>query len=274
MKHRTYLVLLFTVLLIVPVTLFSQKAYKVQKKRGNSHEAYPNPFDFHPTGWLFDAGLTGTMGLDGTQTTTFGDTTLTLSTQFRPGISFSAGRYLSLKKGHKIFKYLDYNLGYKMLWNLENQEREITSSGAQESFTNSNIAHYANANLNFNNIISLSDYSFIQNSIGVNVDYRFLNNASATGTNANIQPANFIVQVHYKLAFGFMFDNDKAIIPYIEIPVYNITPQQSNFSQLDYFNQSFQSITVGARFMLFTLGQKKCPTAKGTTVDPNQNNGY
>ncbi len=274
MKRNAYFILLFAFYTGIPLTGISQKAYKVQKKQGNKHEAYPNPFDFHPTGWLFDAGLTGTMGLEGTQTNTFGDTTLTLSTPFRPGVALSAGRYLSLKKGHKIFKYLDYNLGYKMLWNAENQEREIVSTNTQESFTNSNIAHYANFNLNFNNIISFSDYSFIQNTIGVNVDYRFMNKPSGDGVNANLQPDNLIVQVHYKLALGFMFDNDKAIIPYIEIPVFNITPQQSNFSQLDYFNQSYQSVIVGARFMLFTLGQKKCPTAKGTTVDPNQINGY
>jgi len=275
MNFRIYLFVIIIGVFTVPQNVLAQrKAYKVQKKQKNNYEAYPNPFDFRPSGWLFDVGLTATTGLTGEKTLSFNDTTLTLSAPLRPGVVLKIGRYQSLKKGHKIFKYIDYSLGYKLLWNTEEQTREIAKGNISETFTNQNLAHYVNLNLNFNNIISLNDYNFIQNTIGINADYRFINSLSGEGTNVAVQPDNFIVQLHYKFALGLMIDNDKVVIPYIEIPLFNITPQQSNFSQLDYFNGSYQTFIVGVRLMLFRLGQKNCPTAKGTTVDPNKQNGY
>jgi hypothetical protein len=251
-----------------------KKAYKIQKKQKHNYEAYPNPYDFRSTRWVFDAGITGTKGFTDQSKVTLGDSSFSFSSPIRPGIAITVGRYLSLKKGHKIIKYIDYNLGYKMLWNTEKQDLDIISSSSSESVTNNNIAHYANANLNFNNVISLNDYNFIQNSIGINVDYRFAQNLSSSGYQSQVAPDKFILQLHYKFAWGFMIDNDKALIPYIEIPIFNLTPKQSSFSQLDYFNQSYQSIIVGVRLMLFRLGQKECPKAINYQADPNQQNGY
>lgn len=255
--------------------VWGQKAYKIQKKQKNRYEAYPNPYDFRPSGWLFDAGLTATFNPDGETSVSYSntDSALQYNGVIRPGIQLNAGRYFSLKKGHKLIKYLDYNLGYKMLWNSETQ-KFTEGNGQIQNFSLDNLAHYVNGNLNFNNVISFNDYTFLQNTLGINVDYRFAQSVPESGTNATQQPDNFVVQIHYKLALGFMIDNDKALIPYIEIPVYNITPSQSNFSQLDYFNGSYQTIIVGARIMLFRLGQKDCPTAKGVGLDPNQKNGY
>ena len=256
-------------------TVNGQKAYKIQKKQKNNYEAYPNPFDFRPSGWLFDAGLTGTFANNNkNQNLVIGDSTLSVNGPIRPGIALNAGRYHSLKKGHKLIKYIDYTLGYKLLWNTEAQVIMINNQNVVYENTLDNAAHYLNANFNLNNVISFNDYTFLQNTIGVNADYRFAKNLTGTGVNQTIEPSNFVVQVHYKLGLGFMIDNDKALIPYVEIPVFNITPSQKNPSQLDYFNQSYQTFIVGARLMLFRLGQKDCPTAKGVTVDPNQKNGY
>jgi len=267
--------LIFLSLLFFSTPIWSQrKAYKIQKKQKNYYEAYPNPFDFRPTGWLFEGGLTATKGFAEPTSILSGDSTIALSSSIRPGLSLSAGRYHSLKKGHKIIKYIDYTLGYKMLWNHENQDLSIASTSSSQSLSNNNVAHYASANLNLNNVISINDYNFIQNSIGVHLDYRFAQNLSGDGLNQQIAPDKFIIQLHYKLAWGFMIDNDKALIPYIEIPVLNISPSQKNFSQLDYFNQSYQSVIVGVRLMLFRLGQKECPKAINYQADPNQQNGY
>lgn len=267
--------LIFLSFLFFSAPAWSQrKAYKIQKKQKNYYEAYPNPFDFRPTGWLFEGGVTGTKGFADPSSLVSGDSTFSFSSAIRPGVALSVGRYLSLKKGHKIIKYIDYTAGYKMLWNHEGQDLNVTNSSANQSFSNNAVAHYASANLNLNNVISINDYNFIQNSIGINLDYRFAQNLSADGINQQIAPDKFIIQLHYKLAWGFMIDNDKALIPYIEIPVFNLTPSQKNFSQLDYFSQSYQSVVVGVRLMLFRLGQKECPKAINYQADPNQKNGY
>ena len=271
MKKHIYILGVFCLFAFVAN---GQKAYKIQKKQKNNYEAYPNPFDFRPSGWLFDAGITGTFSTSQNKSSIIGDSTLTAGGQIRPGVALNVGRYQSLKKGHKIIKYIDYNLGYKMLWNNETQNITVNNQDVVYNNTLDNTAHYINANFNLNNIISFTDYLFLQNSLGINADYRFANSLDGNGMNGSIQPDAFVVQAHYKLGFGIMIDNNIALIPYAEIPVFNITPSQQNFSQLDYFNQSYQSFIIGARLMLFRLGQKECPKAKGVGLDPNQKNGY
>lgn len=271
MNKYTYTLVAFCLL---SFTVSAQKAYKVQKKQKNRYEAYPNPFDFRSSGWLFDAGITGTTTLENNPNSISGDTSISFTGKIRPGIQLNIGRYLSLKKGHKLIKYVDYNLGYKMLWNTEQQELTVNAQDIVQNSNLDNVAHYANLNLNVNNIISFSDYLFLQNSLGINADYRFATNTKGQGLHQNIQPDAFILQAHYKLGLGIMIDNNIALIPYIEIPIFNISPRQKEFSQLDYFNGSYQSFIVGVRLMLFRLGQKDCPTANGYQLDPNQKNGY
>lgn len=250
------------------------KGYKIDKKQKNHPEAFPNPYDFRPTGWIFGLGATGTFGINGDVVLTNGDTTFTSSTKIRPLATVNVGRYFSLKKGHKLVKYVDATIGYKGLWNTEELHITSDSNNIDITNTNNNTAHYASLSLNLNNVISLDNYNFIQNTIGVNADYRFAQKVNATEPFNPAVPSAFVLQVHYKLALGLMFDNDKVIIPYIEIPVFNITPTQNEFSQLDYFNQSFQSVIVGVRVMLFRLGQKDCPKAINYQGNPNQQNGY
>ncbi len=260
---------------LLSLSVSGQKAYKIQKKQKNGYEAYPNPFDFRKSGWLFDAGVTGTTPIqNNTSPLIIGDSSVSFSGQIRPGIQLNIGRYLSLKKGHKLVKYLDYTLGYKMLWNSEQQELTLNSSDVIQKSNLDNVAHYIHTNFNLNNIISFSDYLFLQNSLGINADYRFANTQKGEGINQNTQPDAFIFQAHYKLGLGIMIQNNIALIPYIEVPIFNITPTQKEFSQLDYFNGSNQSFILGARLILFRLGQKDCPTAKGYQIDPNKKNGY
>lgn len=275
MKHTLHIFGILVILLWSSQMCFAQgKGYKIDKRQKNRPEAYPNPYDFRPTGWIFEGGVTGTFGIMGDQSITTGDSTFTSSTSFRPMVALNVGRYFSVKKGHKLVKYVDATLGYKSLWNTEEQQLVVASQNIDVTNTHNNTAHYASLNLNLNNIISLDNYTFIQNTIGVNADYRFAQNVNAANPYNSVVPSSFVVQVHYKLALGLMIDNDKAVIPYIEIPVFNITPTQTEFSQLDYFDQSYQSVIVGVRLMLFRLGQKDCPKAINYQGNPNQQNGY
>ena len=273
--RKSCLLIIIVALTFGPINkVFSQrKGYKIQKNNKNKYEAFPNPFDFRPDGWMFEAGLTATTSLKGSQTLQTNDSIFNFSTGVRPGLALNVGRYHSMKKWHKIVKYIDYNLGYKFLWSSESQILEFQSKDVVYELSNNNFSHYVSLNLNFNNLYSFTDHLFLQNTLGINADYRFVSTTSGVGYNGNVQPSEFIVQLHYKLGLGFMVDNDIAVIPYIEVPVLNITPQQANFSQLDYFNSSYQTFIVGVRVMLFRLGQKDCPKAIGTEGKV-RTNGY
>lgn len=273
MINKSFYIVIVIGLLTIPQWSFAQrKAYKPDKRQ-KSNYAYPSPNNFLQGGWLFDAGLTTTFGPNSPEGTTVVDTTVSYPFDIRPGIALGVGRYYNLKKGRSILRYIDASIGYKMLWNSETQHIDINGLGEQISTTNDNTAHYANLNINFNNVINLSNYSFIQNTIGFNIDYRFLETETTTHPSIYASPNPFVMQAHYKLAVGFMIDTDIAVIPYIEVPLFNITPSQSQFSQLDYFNQSYQTVIIGVRVMLFRFGTKDCPKAINTEGKA-KNNGY
>jgi hypothetical protein len=248
---------------------FSQgKGYSFDKKQKKNYAAYPSPYDFRQGGWLFDAGMTGTFGVYPSPISTT-DTVISLPSQLRPGISLEVGRYFNFKGKKPIIRFVDYSAGYKLLWNAEKEVREFNGSRISETFRN-NLAHYVHANVNITNIWDINNYLFLQNTIGINVDYRFLENESSDISTSS--PPNFVAQAHYRLGFGIMIDTDIALIPYVEVPLYNLAPDQKHFAQLDYFQQSFQTVIVGARLMLFRFGQKDCP--KAINHDGYDRNGY
>ena len=274
MKKYGLILLLITGFVAAPNWVSAQrKGYKFDKKQRANYAAYPSPFNFRQMGWLFDAGLTGTFTGNPPNSITAGDSTLTYPFQVRPGITLNIGGYYNFKKFRKIIRYADASLGYKMLWNAEKQDLEISNPSSKTTTTNDNLAHYINLNINFNNVINLSNFTFIQNTIGFNVDYRFLETVEINHPVSQPSPPTFVAQAHYKLAFGIMVDNDIAVIPYVEVPLFNLTPSQNHFSELDYFNQSYQTIIVGIRVMLFRFGSKDCPKAINTDGKA-KNNGY
>ena len=274
MKLNTFYVLLIIGFVAIPTLVSAQrKGYKFDKKQRSNYSAYPSPFDFRQMGWLFDAGLTGTFSTNPPENFTLGDSAFSFPFQIRPGVTLNLGGYYNLKKGRKIIRYVDATLGYKMLWNAEVRTVETISTSSKTTTTNDDLAHYADLNINFNNVINLSNFTFIQNTIGFNIDYRFAESVTLNHPTPTPPPSSFVIQAHYKLAFGIMVDNDIAVIPYIEVPLFNITPSQSQFSQLDYFHQSYQTVVIGVRVMLFRFGQKDCPKAINTDGKA-KNNGY
>ena len=275
MKFIGKYILVFTFLFTVPYFAQAQrKGYKFDKKQKSNNHAFPSPFDFRQMGWLFDAGLIGSFTTANPVDMLPDGINYSYNFQIRPGITLNAGGYYSLKKGRKIIRYIDATLGYKMLWFAQKQNIEvITSPNIITSTTFDYLSHNIDLNLNFNNVINLSNYTFLQNTLGINIDYRIGQTSTKNSIGLTQPVPNFLVQAHYKLGLGFMVDTDLAIIPYVEIPVLNITPSQNNFSQLDYFGSSFQSVIIGVRIILFRFGQKDCPKAINTDGKA-RNNGY
>lgn len=272
--NRLYVLLIIGILSISNSVSAQRKGYKFDKKQRANYHAYPSSFDFRQMGWLFDAGLTSTFTTERPIDNTSDGIDSTYSFQIRPGLALNIGGYYNLQKGRKIIRYIDATLGYKMLWSAENQTIKYTGIGDSTiSSTNDYLAHYASLNINFNNVINLSNYTFIQNTIGFNIDYRFLESVTNNHPSLQISRPNFVAQAHYKLAFGIMVDNDIAVIPYIEVPLFNLSPNQNHFSQLDIFDSSFQTVIIGVRVMLFRFGQKDCPKAINTDGKA-KHNGY
>ena len=85
----------------------------------------------------------------------------------RIALYLEAGRYQIFYNGGRILNYMDYSLAYKRLSGTEKYNANERKSKAIFK------QNFLLANFNINNIIQLTDYTFIQNSIGVNFDWKF-----------------------------------------------------------------------------------------------------
>lgn len=241
---------------------FAQKKnamFEYNKSKKEKPWAFPSPEVFAPGGWQFGIGLTSTFCY---QTIDLGAYTSEPALEW-PGLDLEFGRYLNFGRGFPIH-YLDYSIGYKSI-----RGREVLSGAfeGESSFADRGL----NIDVNFNNVISITELNFIQNSIGVNADYALARSAPmAEGYPLDAQaPSDFIAQVHYKLGLGYLMDSDRAIVISLETPIFNITPNQGDYlSRMVHFNTPFSTVILKANILLFRLGPVTCPPVN-QAVDPN-----
>ena len=273
----TYHMVLILVLLIATQASAQSSKYKPKynTSRKVKKEPFPNTQDYRRGGWLGGAGLTAMVGFSEKEVD-FSDVNLegSFSPVPLPGIMLEGGRYYNLNS--KIIKYVDASIAYKALLGRENFK--ITSPNQDVIYEDGHTfnQHFASINLNANNIIPLTDYSFIQNSIGVNADVRFVDGFPVNypdGVTAK-NDQGFVGQVHYKLGYGYALDTDLIIETSIETPLYTFVPNGSHFSMLDYYNQSYQPFIIRVRLLFFRLGNDKCPPVYNNNLPGGFKNGY
>lgn len=198
----------------------------------------------------------------------------------RPGVTAEIGRYLNFPK-FLIFDFVTATFGYKLFRG--GQEFDIEGVGPS---ANTNVqtahnvfsSHFNSLTVNINNIIRINDFNFVLNSLGANADYMWLNNMRNSNRYPSdleiMRPEQFVGQLNYRIGWGFKADVDKVILVSLETPVFNFTPQEQNFSELDYFNMPFRSVLIKIQFMLFRYDPNKCPPVNNPQLPAGFRNGY
>jgi hypothetical protein len=97
----------------------------------------------------------------------------------------------------------------------------------------------------------LGSYSFLQNSLGFNVDFRFSdkrNNHANTLGHTQADPSRLLAQLHYKIGFGYKLNEKWFIIPTLETPILNLF-QWDKFKSTDpMFSSRYRPIILTIRF--------------------------
>lgn len=132
---------------------------------------------------------------------------------------------------------------------------------------------YANASLrlNANNIIQVSNYGFIQNTLGVNLDYYFLENtnnpATIPLTDYGFDP--FQIQLHYKLAYGFRLDIMHYVIIGLDAAILGVYPWNDGRQTLDIFGSNYWPVTLSVK-VLFMNKSNRPDCKKPIPLDMNK----
>lgn len=169
----------------------------------------------------------------------------------RLAVYLEAGRWHLFPGGGNVFNYFDYSLAYKRL------------SGSEEFGGVKGIfkQNYVLANFNINNVIQLSDYTFIQNSLGLNLDYKFSEQYDPeliVPTTDNTQPLLF--SLHYRLGFGIKATKNLFIIPTLETPILNGLEWENARSDYGIFNSRYRPLIFSVRFAWTRKpGKGDCP---------------
>lgn len=168
----------------------------------------------------------------------------------RLAIYAEVGRFKVFPGGGNVFNYMDYSLGYKRL------------SGSELFEGNKGIfkQNYAVANFNINNLIQLTDYVFIQNGLGLNADFRFLQNKTPSGSPIDDETTRFILSLHYRLGVGIKVTSKLFIIPTLETPILNGVEWENGRSDYGLFSSRYRPLIFSVRFAWLVKNKKgTCP---------------
>lgn len=222
---------------------------------------------FSLSGWYIGAGATYTLSLPSTTEKIYEfDDNSKITANFvatgNAGFLLEGGRYTLLYSN--FIPYIDYGLSVKMLSGnqdytgyqglIDNPDTTSTSTSSA-SFNN----YYISAHFNANNAIRISEYGYIQNTLGVNFDYKAIESIQGSFpvfSDSKTESEKFLFQLHYKLGYGLRLDKKHFLIFTLETPVLTAFPEDDGKSTIALFNSRYRPIMFSVR-LLFLRNTKR-----------------
>lgn len=247
----------------------------------------PQNMRYARAGWFFSPGVTYTMvRFKNFYETHSEDDAFRTDVKFNPNSRFAyyleGGRYRIFNRG--FFKYVDYGLAVKRL-----SGRELMEGQLVDKTDNTILADYesdgkfrndyAGAFVNLNHVHTVGSFNFIQNSIGLNLDYRWRNKYDyettlAVPTNNVEGPNPLVFQLHYKLGWGIRVSKKLMVIPTAEVPLLNIVKFEQFKSTHNWFSSRYRPLIFTVRFLFLRDANKtECPPVYTNPDDVNKEDG-
>ncbi|MCZ4408553.1 hypothetical protein O3Q51_07025 [Cryomorphaceae bacterium 1068] len=188
----------------------------------------------------------------------------------RIGLGLEIGRFHVIDNS-RLISHVQLNVGLKMLRGVERFEATLdpeTNTGGAAIISNEGVFSYSYATMSFaaSNIQQYSKTGFLQNTIGINGDYRIASAMTYDTDNLPIEladPSRFIFQAHYRLGLGFKISSNILLVPSVETPILNIYEYDDLKSTLKIFNTRYRPLIF--RLNVYVLDKKadrKCPKNK------------
>ena len=266
------MVLLFTCFLIPSVIFGQNRKWK---------SLFPvDDTNYKLSGWLVGAGATYTFSLPKNTEKVYQlgiDTLLTanFAATGNPGFLVEVGRFTMTYS--KLVPYLDYGILFKLIRGTQDYTGYLTESDNKDTLLISQSSasfsnYYVSAFFNANNAIRVSEYGFIQNSLGLNIDYMVIETLKGT---APMFPGSkstsevFLAQLHYKLGYGFRLDKKHYLTFTLETPILTAYPWDDGKSTIAIFDSRYRPVLFSVRLMfLNTNSRPDCN--KPTQIDMNK----
>jgi hypothetical protein len=259
---------LATLLICMPLLLVAQNRSRMNR------DVFPAYGNYERRGWLISPSLTY-MAPPFKQSTERifpggGDVyDITYQGRGKLGLGFEVGRFHVIDAS-KLISYVDMHVGIKSFRGVETFEATLYDPTIETpnvlAGEGTYSLQYATLSASASNIKQLSDFSFIQNSIGLNADYRFAENIYYNNRGLPIdliEAPGLLFQMHYRLGFGYKVAQRFIIIPSIETPILTIHEFDDMHSGIQVFNTRYRPLILRCTIMMFdNKAQRKCPSKK------------
>jgi hypothetical protein len=188
---------------------------------------------------------------------------------------------LSLALKYIFISYYDWGLGVKLFsgsetttYNYFNALGEpLTTQSASGSF----MKGYVNGRFSLHKNVYIGKRYFIDNGLGVNIDYRFGDVAPyaiPSTFSAQTFHSPLVAQMHYSLGFGIKLNRRSMLVPGVQLPILGIYDWRKGCAALKNYNSNYLPILFQVKFTyLFEKKAKGCNTP-GTDEDRKRNDEY
>lgn len=215
------------------------------------------------------------------------DTLLRTSEEAKGRIGFFAeiGMVHITKKPRKFIHYYDWGIGYKHLGGRElfnssvydDRDTLIGQVNGEGKFYNG----YLYGRFSVHNVFQMTPHTFLDNSIGINVDYALVGKNMAYEGFPNPAPKRFqgdlIGQLHYDFGFGFKPKVDKGffIIPGFRLPVLGAYEWSGGTPAIHWFSSKYYPAMFKVKFVwLFKKDPNRCPPVETNEDDRKRAKEY
>lgn len=208
---------------------------------------------YRPFGWHASAGLTYLIGNNTTENTFY---------DFKPA-SALPGYYLEgglahlFKQYHKVFHYIDYGLGIKHYSGAEKYTNTL-----DETFRGNFNFGSAFGRFGIHSVWQLSEWNWIDQSIGANIDYRIYGGKIDTDYPVYVPNREFqeklVAQFHYSIGWGYKPREGLYFIPTIQTPILTAVNWRNFNPGTRWFSTKYQPIIFMVK-MGVLFPKKGCP---------------
>ena len=262
---RPFIVLLFVVLFCFDSVGQHHRGY---------NDVFPSYGNFERRGWIFSPALTYMFPqLKSPAQRVYFPGGESYDIDYNPagrvGVGLEIGRF-QLVDNSNLISHVQLNMGIKMLRGIERFEATLATenSARADVIKNEGVFSHSYATMSFvaSNIQQFSRLGFVQNSIGINGDYRIGEATTYNRAGLPIElndPSQFIFQANYSIGVGFRVSGNVLIVPTIETPILNIYEYDNLKSTLKIFNTRYRPLIFRVSvYMLDSKADRKCPKKK------------
>lgn len=184
----------------------------------------------------------------------------------RIGVGLEIARFYAIDNS-PLISYVDFSMGLKILRGVEKYTATLDDPDRLTPYTrkgDGTFSHsYITASFNATNSIPLSRFIFLNNTLGINGDYRFADVYTYNKQGIPMQlnnPERFVFQAHYSIGLGFKLNQNMMLIPSVETPIVNFYEYDDLKSTFAIFNSRYRPLIF--RITILVLDNKadrKCP---------------